>query len=94
MRLVFAGTPEFARLALTALHQAGHEIVAVLTQPDRVSGRGLELSMSPVKREALRLGLTVLQPRVIATGVGLVQSRPCKSCPPYSLNSWWWRPMV
>ena len=63
MRLVFAGTPGFARLALTALHQAGHVIVAVLTQPDRVSGRGLELSMSPVKREALRLGLAVLQPQ-------------------------------
>ena len=52
MRLVFAGTPEFARLALTALHQAGHEIVAVLTQPDRVSGRGLELSMSPVEGQS------------------------------------------
>lgn len=68
MRLVFAGTPEFARLALTALHQAGHEIVAVLTQPDRVSGRGLALSMSPVKREALRLGLPVLQPQSLRQG--------------------------
>lgn len=68
MRLVFAGTPEFARLALTALHQAGHDIVAVLTQPDRVSGRGLELSISPVKREALRLGLTVLQPMSLREG--------------------------
>lgn len=62
MRLVFAGTPEFARVALSALYQAGHEIVAVLTQPDRASGRGLSLAHSPVKQEALRLGLTVLQP--------------------------------
>lgn len=68
MRIVFAGTPEFARLALTALHEAGHEIVAVLTQPDRVSGRGLELSMSPVKREAQRLGLTILQPQSLRQG--------------------------
>ncbi len=49
MRLIFAGTPEFARTALSALHHAGHEIVAVLTQPDRASGRGLALSVSPVK---------------------------------------------
>ncbi|WVN41814.1 methionyl-tRNA formyltransferase [beta proteobacterium MWH-UniP1] len=68
MRLVFAGTPEFARRALTALHQAGHDIVAVLTQPDRVSGRGLTLSMSPVKSEALRLGLPVFQPQSLRQG--------------------------
>lgn len=62
MRLVFAGTPEFARHALTALHEAGHDIVMVLTQPDRAAGRGLSMSLSPVKQEALRLGLPVLQP--------------------------------
>ena len=62
MRLVFAGTPEFARHALTALSQAGHDIVLVLTQPDRAAGRGLSVSVSPVKQEALRLGLPVLQP--------------------------------
>ena len=43
MRLVFAGTPEFARHALTALSQAGHDIVLVLTQPDRPAGRGMKL---------------------------------------------------
>jgi methionyl-tRNA formyltransferase len=62
MRLIFAGTPEFARVALTALSEAGHAIVAVLTQPDRASGRGLDVQISPVKREAQRLGLEVLQP--------------------------------
>lgn len=62
MRLIFAGTPEFARTALSALHHAGHQIVAVLTQPDRASGRGLALSVSPVKEEAIRLGLPVMQP--------------------------------
>lgn len=62
MRLVFAGTPAFARVALLALAQAGHEIVAVLTQPDRASGRGLELTRSPVKEAAQALGLRVMQP--------------------------------
>ena len=62
MRLAFAGTPEFARIALTALSDAGHQIVVVLTQPDRPKGRGLDVVQSPVKQEALRLGLDVLQP--------------------------------
>ncbi|AZR92528.1 methionyl-tRNA formyltransferase [Bordetella trematum] len=63
MRLVFAGTPEFARHALQALIQAGHEIALVLTQPDRPAGRGLKLTPSPVKAAALEAGLTVAQPR-------------------------------
>jgi methionyl-tRNA formyltransferase len=62
MRIIFAGTPEFARVALTALHAAGHTVVAVLTQPDRPSGRGMKLMPSAVKQEAIRLGLPVLQP--------------------------------
>ncbi|MDR3391426.1 MAG: methionyl-tRNA formyltransferase [Sulfuriferula sp.] len=62
MRIIFAGTPEFARVALTALHAAGHTVVAVLTQPDRPSGRGMKLTPSAVKQEAIRLGLPVLQP--------------------------------
>ena len=65
MRIIFAGTPEFARVALTALHSAGHTIVAVLTQPDRPSGRGMKLTPSAVKQEALRLGLPVLQPETL-----------------------------
>lgn len=62
MRIIFAGTPEFARVALTAIHSAGHEIVAVLTQPDRPAGRGMKLTPSAVKQEAIRLNLPVLQP--------------------------------
>lgn len=65
MRLIFAGTPEFARIALARLHEAGHEIVAVLTQPDRPAGRGMKLCPSPVKQLALQLGLTVLQPQTL-----------------------------
>ncbi len=63
MRLVFAGTPEFAREALAALHAAGHEIVLVLTQPDRPAGRGMKLQASPVKQWATDHQVPVAQPR-------------------------------
>lgn len=62
MRLIFAGTPEFAAVALQALLDAGHEIVLVLTQPDRPAGRGMKLKPSPVKALALSRGLPVAQP--------------------------------
>lgn len=63
MKLVFAGTPEFAAVALAALHQAGHEVVLVLSQPDRPAGRGMKLQASPVKQYALAHGMPVAQPR-------------------------------
>ncbi|MHB1174674.1 MAG: methionyl-tRNA formyltransferase [Sulfuriferula sp.] len=69
MKIIFAGTPDFARVALTALHAAGHTVAAVLTQPDRPAGRGMKLKASPVKQEALRLGLPVLQPASLKTPV-------------------------
>ncbi len=62
MRIVFAGTPDFAAVALQALIAAGHEIVLVLTQPDRPAGRGLKLLASSVKKLAQKHGLTVEQP--------------------------------
>jgi len=62
MRLLFAGTPEFAARALAALHSAGHEIVLVLTQPDRPAGRGLKLVPSAVKALAQERGIEVYQP--------------------------------
>jgi methionyl-tRNA formyltransferase len=63
MRIAFAGTPEFARTALEALHAAGHDIALVLTQPDRPAGRGMKLQASPVKAAALARSLRVAQPR-------------------------------
>lgn len=63
MRLIFAGTPEFAQVAMAALHAAGHEIVLVLTQPDRPAGRGMKLQPSPVKQWALDHAVPVAQPR-------------------------------
>lgn len=62
MKLIFAGTPEFAAIALEAILQAGHEVALVLTQPDRPAGRGMKLTPSPVKQTALRHGLPVSQP--------------------------------
>jgi methionyl-tRNA formyltransferase len=63
MRLIFAGTPEFAQVALAALHAADHEIALVLTQPDRPAGRGMKLQPSPVKQWALDHKVPVAQPR-------------------------------
>lgn len=62
MRIVFAGTPEFAAEHLKALLASPHDIVAVYTQPDRPAGRGQKLMQSPVKQLALEHGITVLQP--------------------------------
>ncbi len=63
LRVVFAGTPEFARVALEAIAAAGFDIVLVLTQPDRPAGRGMKLQASPVKQRALQRGWPVAQPR-------------------------------
>ena len=62
MKVAFAGTPEFARVALERLHAAGVDINLVLTQPDRPAGRGMRLHASPVKTSAQRHGITVSQP--------------------------------
>ena len=62
MRLIFAGTPEFAAVALRALLAAGHEVALVLTQPDRPAGRGMALQASPVKVVAQTAGIAVFQP--------------------------------
>ena len=62
MKLIFAGTPDFAVPALAALIAAGHDITMVLTQPDRPAGRGMKLKASPVKVLAEQHGLTVFQP--------------------------------
>ncbi len=63
MKLVFVGTPAFAQNALKALHEAGHEVALVLTQPDRPAGRGMRLQASPVKQWAAEHGVALAQPR-------------------------------
>lgn len=67
MKIVFAGTPQFAASALAALLEEGYQIVAVLTQPDRPAGRGMQLTASPVKQLALQHGLPVQQPPTLKT---------------------------
>jgi methionyl-tRNA formyltransferase len=67
MKIIFAGTPQFAASSLDALHRE-HQIVAVLTQPDRPAGRGMQLTASPVKQFAVQHGLPVLQPVTLKTG--------------------------
>ena len=67
MKVVFAGTPEFAAVALRALHEAGFEIPLVLTQPDRPAGRGMQLQASAVKQYALAHGMPVAQPLSLRT---------------------------
>ena len=62
MKIVFAGTPEFAAQAMRAIDAAGHQIVLVLTQPDRRSGRGMHVQASPVKTFALEKNVPLLQP--------------------------------
>jgi methionyl-tRNA formyltransferase len=63
LRVVFAGTPEFARVALEAIAAAGHDIVLVMSQPDRPAGRGMKLQASPVKQCAVANDWPVAQPR-------------------------------
>jgi methionyl-tRNA formyltransferase len=63
LKLIFAGTPEFAAVALAHLHAAGHDVALVLSQPDRPAGRGMKLHPSPVKQFALTHGMAVAQPR-------------------------------
>jgi len=63
MKIAFAGTPEFARVALSRLLDSAHHVALVLTQPDRPAGRGLKLLPSPVKQAAQAAGIPVIQPR-------------------------------
>ena len=65
MKIVFAGTPEFAAQAMRAIFDAGHEVVLALTQPDRRAGRGMHLQASPVKEFALQNSIPVLQPETL-----------------------------
>ena len=67
MKIVFMGTPDFAVGALEALVEAGHEVVAVVTQPDKPKGRGKEMQMTPVKACAMKHNIEVFQPVKIKT---------------------------
>ena len=88
MRVIFAGTPEFARVALARLLAAGFTVPLVLTQPDRPAGRGMKLQASPVKQCALDHGIAVAQPRSLRRTVNTP-----KTLPPPAMRCWLPRPM-
>ena len=67
LKIVFMGTPDFAVPPLQALHDSGHTVLAVVTQPDRPKGRGRKLTPPPVKKTALQYGYPVLQPETVRT---------------------------
>ena len=96
MKVIFAGTPEFAAVALQALHEAGFEIPLVLTQPDRPAGRGMQLQPSAVKQYAVKHGIEVLQPLSLRMDAKdpqrqrLKQRPPTSACLPPITTSWWW----
>ena len=73
MKVIFAGTPDFAAAALKAIAATGFEIPLVLTQPDRPKGRGMQLAPSPVKQAALELGLRVAQPEKLRNNAEALQ---------------------
>ena len=73
MRLIFAGSPDFSVPGLEALVAAGHDVVAVYTQPDRPAGRGRKLTANPVKQAALEINLPVCQPLSLKTDEALAE---------------------
>ena len=85
MRIVFMGTPEFALPTLAGIIAAGHQVVAVYTQPPRPAGRGMAERKSPVHLFAERHGLPVLTPKSLK---GEPSSRPSRRTAPTSPWSW------
>ena len=73
-RIIFMGTPDFAMESLSALYDAGHEILAIITNPDRPKGRGMKLVASPVKQYALSKNLQVFQPEKVRNNIEFINS--------------------
>ncbi len=73
MRIVFMGTPDFAAEALKKICEAGHEVAAVISQPDKPKGRGKKIQYTPVKKVAVEAGLPVFQPQKIKDPVFLTE---------------------
>ena len=89
MQIVFMGTPDFAVGALEALITQGHEITAVVTQPDKPKGRSKELQFPPVKECAVKHGIPVFQPRRIKTPEAIEELKKKKNIPQMSIL---WQP--
>lgn len=74
MKIIFMGTPDFAKESLQKIFEAGHEICAVVTNPDKPKGRGMKLAISPVKEYAIEKGLTIYQPQKIRKNIGFLET--------------------
>ena len=72
MKIIFMGTPDFAKESLEAVYNAGHEVLAVVTNPDRPKGRGMKLVSSPVKEFAVEKGLKIYQPEKVKNNVEFI----------------------
>ena len=73
MKIVFMGTPDFARESLKAIYEKGHEIIGVVTNPDKPKGRGMKMVASPVKQYAEEKGLKIYQPEKIRKNVEFIE---------------------
>lgn len=73
MRIVFMGTPDFAKESLDAIYNAGHEIIGVVTNPDKPKGRGMKMVASPVKEFAIEKGLKVYQPLKVKNNTEFIE---------------------
>ena len=73
MRIVFMGTPDFAMESLKGIYEAGHEIMLVVTNPDKPKGRGMKLVASPVKEYALQNGIQVVQPEKVKNNIEIIE---------------------
>ena len=94
-KVAFAGTPEFARVALARLLAAGFDVPLVLTQPDRPAGRGMKLQASPVKQLALEHGIAVAQPRSLRLDGNTPMTPPLRAPPCWPPGpTCWWSPLT
>ena len=73
MKIVFMGTPDFAEKSLEAIYNSGHEILAVVTNPDRPKGRGMKMVYSPVKEFAISKNLKIYQPEKVRNNVEFIE---------------------
>ena len=73
MKIVFMGTPDFAEKSLEAVYNAGHEILAVVTNPDRPKGRGMKMVASPVKEFAVSKDLKIYQPEKVRKNIEFIE---------------------
>lgn len=73
MKIIYMGTPDFAKESLEAIYNAGHEILAVVTNPDKPKGRGMKMMQSPVKQYAVEKGLKIYQPEKVKNNTQFIE---------------------